>query len=509
MGLKLTFDPHPKHNWRYRFHLQTPTGRIGDPNGLCQLGDEYHIFHQYTPEWPATKHGWGQWVTRDFVSWEFRGNVIRPEDPCDKNGVYSGSAVVRDGEMWCYYTGNVLHEGDYDYDYAGREANETLLVSPDGRDFSGEKVVVVNNADYPTYCSNHVRDPKVWEQDGTWYMLLGCRTMDDRGSVLLYSSPDGRSWKLAGSCTNTGEHAFGYMWECPNVADFGDKHFLLVCPQGAPKRPYSLQNLHNSGYFPIDTSVVELMEGDRGLMDADGPYPCIDETTFVEFDYGFDFYAPQSFTDNRGRQILVGWVGIPDIEMQYDVPTDNWLHTLAWPRELFVNEAGRLCQKPIEECEALVGDEVELTGDVAGYTGTVGSSSYDVFDLAGAVGTTFEDGTCDLELSGISGEGRVLLNDDFEILFARDIVEFSFQSWAGRYRTVRRLPLSALSAGRVTDMRIFVDTSIIEIFINGGEATFTTRWFPESVTDLRVTTTVPTDSTRAFKMHPYVFDIRG
>mgnify|MGYP001773847463 CR=1 FL=1 len=31
----------PKHNWRLRFHLQTPTGGLTDPNGLSQLNGVY------------------------------------------------------------------------------------------------------------------------------------------------------------------------------------------------------------------------------------------------------------------------------------------------------------------------------------------------------------------------------------------------------------------------------------------------------------------------------------
>ena len=29
--------------------------------------------------------------------------------------------------------------------------------------------------------------------------------------------------------------------------------------------------------------------------------------TFTELDYGHDFYAAQTFLDERGRRILIGW----------------------------------------------------------------------------------------------------------------------------------------------------------------------------------------------------------
>jgi len=239
----------PKHNWRMHFHLQTPTGGLTDPNGLSQLDGIYHFYHQYTPKWPAVGHGWGHWTSPDLLTWTFHGEVIRPDCELDRNGSYSGSALVKDGKLWCYYTGNVLLEGDHDYDFSGRLANENLVISEDGSTFT-PKVRVLGNGGYPAYCSNHVRDPKVWEQDGAYHMLLGARTMDSRGAVLLYSSANGYEWELEGSATNREPGAFGYMWECPNVARIDGREFLFVCPQGVPKQPFKFQNIHNLRVLP-------------------------------------------------------------------------------------------------------------------------------------------------------------------------------------------------------------------------------------------------------------------
>ena len=60
---------------------------------------------------------------------------------------------------------------------------------------------------------------------------------------------------------------------------------------------------------------------------------------------------------------------------------------------------------------------------------------------------------------------------------------------AGRFRTLRRLPLSALSAGKIEDIRLMVDTSVVELFVNDGEVTLTTRWFPMDIDTLHVTST--------------------
>ena len=505
--MPINYSFNQKHNWRLKFHLQTESGDVTDPNGLCQLNGVYHFSHQHRRLWPDAAHGWAHWTSTDLVNWQWCGSPIMPSCELDKNGSYSGSATVHDGQMWCYYTGNQLLPGDHDYDYSGRLANEILVVS-DGTNY-GEERLVLGNEGYPAYCSCHVRDPKVWEQDGRWYMLLGARAKGDRGAVLLYGSEDGLSWKLAGSATNTDEDTFGYMWECPNRICLDGREFLLVCPQGVPKRDFSFENVHNTGYFPLSGTVVDTLGKDPKLMDADGPYPCMDPKDFVEMDYGFDFYAPQAFEDESGRTLLVGWVGLPDIETQYDNPTREWTHTLTVPRVLSLNEAGNICQWPAPEIEVLHGEPAEFSGQgLHGTTGTVGSAKNDEYELSDAIGATFQGGTCDLLLDDIKGEGRILLNGDLELMVRKDLVELAFLSPAGAYRTVRRLSTAKLSAGAVQSLRLLVDTSVVEIYVNGGEKTFTTRWYPEDISKLHVASTLDAEH-RAWTMGSMTYGIRG
>ena len=82
--------------------------------------------------------------------------------------------------MYLYYTGNVKQAGDYDYITAGRGHNTALAVSRDGVSVQSDELLLTN-ADYPAGLTCHVRDPKVWQQDGMYYMVLGARTLDDRG----------------------------------------------------------------------------------------------------------------------------------------------------------------------------------------------------------------------------------------------------------------------------------------------------------------------------------------
>ena len=227
-----------------------PTGWLNDPNGLCQLGGLYHIFFQYSPDTPlGALKSWGQYITKDFLTYEYTGEYMKPDILEDKDGVYSGCGLVHGNEIYTYYTGNVKMEGDYDYVYKGRGHNVILGRSRDGIHCDDKKVLLTNN-DYPSNMSCHVRDPKVFKQDDKYYMVLGARTNEDVGCVMIYSSEDMFSWEFERFVDSADR--FGFMWECPDLFTLADKRILSFSPQGLDAEEYRYQNLFQSGYMVLD-----------------------------------------------------------------------------------------------------------------------------------------------------------------------------------------------------------------------------------------------------------------
>jgi beta-fructofuranosidase len=152
---------------------------------LCQINGLYHVFYQYRPD-AADGSGrvfWGHSVSEDLLHWEFKGAPIAPDTDLDKNGAYSGSALVENGVMKLFYTGNVKLPGDYDYTTAGRLSNTILVESRDGGATFTPKKAVMTNADYPADISCHIRDPKVWKEDG--------KSPDDKRSLRVHVGVSG------------------------------------------------------------------------------------------------------------------------------------------------------------------------------------------------------------------------------------------------------------------------------------------------------------------------------
>ena len=180
-----------------------------------------------------------------------------------------------------------------------------------------EKVKLLGMEDYPEDMTHHIRDPKVWKENGRYFMVLGARRRDwdsrgnrsDKGGMLLYTSGDKRKWSLYQEYVP--EKPFGYMWECPDIFRLGGRKILSFCPQGLPSEAEKYQNIYQSGYSFLE----------------DGQSP---EESFHEWDMGFDFYAPQTFETEDKRRILIGWAGMPDTEkIHRNLSVKNgWQHCL-------------------------------------------------------------------------------------------------------------------------------------------------------------------------------------
>lgn len=433
---------------RLTYHLMPPTGWLNDPNGLCEYKGIYHIFYQYSPGRAdgLSARGWGHYTTKDFIHYEEQDDPFVPDHQGDGKGSYSGSAVVDDnGLLHIFYTGNNKLEGNYDYINSGRIHWVMHSCSQDGLFFS-PKEVLLKNEDYPAYLSCHVRDPKLIRKQGRWYMVLGARTRQNVGQAEVFASQDLHHWTHCSTIRT--EKPFGYMWECPDLFDVDGHHLLLVCPQGLETDGIRYENIYQNGWF----EVADDLDHDQYVRE------------FKELDNGFDFYAPQTFLDDKGRRILIGWMGLPDSPYGNPTVDHGWQHALSLPRQLHYRK-GRLVQFPLEEILALHDrqQKLELNGG-------------DVFRLPGK--------SCHLRLHPQTDRWTMRLRKDCELQYESGILTMSLgQSGYGRTRR-------HLAADTIEVLDIFSDTSSLEVFVNGGEFAMTTRIY-DGPEDLDLHTSSP------------------
>lgn len=437
---KINQDP-----WRLNFHLMPETGWLNDPNGLVQFNGTYHVYHQYVPDTPegGLVH-WGHKTSKDLVHFKEEEIFLSPDQPYDKDGVYSGSAFVKGDEIHFFYTGNVKHPGEHDYTFSGREQNTVHVVSKDGFTIDYREVCIAHEA-YPEGYTDHIRDPKVFEKDGQYYMVLGSRSLDHHGKILLYVSDDLYSWEYKGIFLE-GDREMGYMYECPDFFETPEKDMMIFSPQGLKATKHEFENVYQAGYY-------------LGKTDWENAQ-FIPDTSFKELDRGFDFYAPQTFEDETGRRILFGWMGIGDTMPEYSNPTPDrgWQHALTLPRELTI-ENGELKQRPLKEYEELRQNETEFEMDS---DTSVELKQKDTYELS-------------VEVKKLNGPLTIKLKEDTVIRFEEGIFSLN-HGVSGFGRSTRSIELDELRS-----IQLFADTSSLEIFINDGEYVMTSRVYPKKL----------------------------
>ena len=79
-----------------------------------------------------------------------------------------------------------------------------------GRRAFWQKKRLMRNSDYPQDLTCHVRDPKVWKENGMYYMVQGARTQKDEGKVLIFESEDQLNW-IYKSDVKTAERIWIYV----------------------------------------------------------------------------------------------------------------------------------------------------------------------------------------------------------------------------------------------------------------------------------------------------------
>lgn len=426
------------NKWKNRFHLEPEKGWLNDPNGLIYYQGEYHVFYQYAYEANGGLKHWGHFSSKNMIDWENQGIFLYPDKSFKRGGAYSGSAIEKDGKVYFFYTGNVKLEGDYDYILTGREHNTVLAISKDCKTLMEEKVLFYNQ-DYPADMTLHVRDPKVFMYEDKYYMVLGARDVSDRGLVLIYESEDLYHWKYLHRLY--ADTPCAYMWECPDLLYIDGEWILLLSPQGASSTDmYEFQNIYSCGYFRLKGDFRK----DAILYD------------YREIDKGFDLYAPQTFKKDD-KTYMLAWLGMPDAD--YTAPTIDcgYQHCLSTMRELKFRD-GILYMNPVAQLNTLFGVATEVKVEAC---------------------LTYASDSKILDVRLVSkGQDKISVclhhNLDIHISDRELILDFIDKRYAyGRTKRYAKVD-------RITDIRILIDASCVEIFINGGEAVMSTRFYPDT-----------------------------
>lgn len=420
---------------RLRYHITPPYGLMNDPNGLVYFAGRHHVFYQWNQNGTIHKtKSWGHVSSADLIHWQTHPAALEPTDWFDKDGCYSGSAVVHGDKLYLFYTGNVRNEK------GERESYQCLAISEDGIHFEKKGPMELHLEGY----TDHVRDPKVWqEKDGSWRLIIGAQTLAEKGSAILFRSTDLWEWEEIGRL-DAALPDFGYMWECPDLVRGQEQDLLLFCPQGLEGDGTRWLNLYQAGFL-------------IGQLQPDGIFHA--QTKFEEVDAGFEFYAPQTYQAPDGRTIMYGWLGLmpPEDEQSFPTIEEGWIHSLTLPRRLRI-EGEQLVQEPVRELQQLRLEE---------------TFAWKEEELLEQDLTSLEQEIL-LEWQQEAEDFLLRLRDELEIRYSKQ--ERKVSVIRTNWRTGQRETRSAILDQPLTEMRLFLEPSSLELFVNGGRTVFSLRY---------------------------------
>lgn len=449
--------------FRPAYHYTPERNWMNDPNGLVWFDGEYHLYYQYNPHGNEWGHmSWGHSVSIDLLHWRELLLAI----PEGEGMIFSGSAIVdhvnisglgdgNDPPILAYYT---EHLSD-----PIRIERQCVAYSRDkGRTFKqyiGNPVIDIGLEQF--------RDPKVLyhESSKAWIMVV---PLSLEHCVHFYRSTNLLDWEYASSFGPRGY--IGGKWECTDLlfihaedGDVGGRWVLKIdvddgAVGGGSGSQYFVGDF--DGYrFEIDKE----RGSDRGL--------------FV--DYGPDFYASQSWSNLPERHdghILIGWMS--NQQSGHFYPTSPWRGVMSLPRSLYLfEERGelRLGQRPIAEIERLRGCALST----AEFSLDKGLSS----QLATNLQTHEVQTALTLSPDAIV---RLSVKDHngplVSIIFDRANGQIHFErAQASIDETIafgRRSQTEMFDEGTIS-LRIFLDSSTLEIFLMGGRRVFSSCVFPD------------------------------
>ena len=436
---------------RPKYHAIPDNGWANESHGLIRYNNGYHMFYQKNGNGPYfSQQNWGHLTSTDLVAWQEKQPALFPQPGWESVGAWSGHCVLDDGGVpTIIYTGvDGAKAGIGSAQSTGnllnwtRNAGNPLIpaapVSPANKDF---------------------RDPYVFKEGTTWYMIVGSGLNSPAtGTVLLYKSTNLTTWQFVNPLfiDNSGFNSVGTFWEMPVFWKFGTKYMLLVnkTPQGpTPARAFYWVGNFASETFTPTNPVIKNLDIINSLL------------------------SPTVNVDDQNRVTAIGI--IPDLLPASEQYIQGWANLFSLPR-VWQLQNDSLFQSPHPNLDASRGTLYNINN------ATIQSSGSNYINLNGfraEIKATINPGTSSragfiLEKKSDNTEYTKIYYDYTGLSF---VVDRSKSSTNANTPRDIQTEFFSLPAGQSVDWHIYIDGSVIEVFINNKFA-FATRVYPVNAT---------------------------
>ena len=418
-----------KNEYRLKYHMMPPIGWLNDPNGLIYFKGRYHLYYQFNPYASCPgKMCWGHFVSDDLISYVDDGVALKPD--IEDASAYSGGSIEYEGKINAFYTLHIENEN-------GKREEVYKAVSSVGFCFD-QGVKVFDNEYLPANISRtDFRDPCPVKVGDTYYIFVGGKDVVlDKGVIIVLrgKTPD----RLYYAFTIGPFYELGEMGECPSYFRVGEKDVIVVSGCSVPERGNDFKNINSSVF------IVGQLDFEKGKMEVD----------FIrEIDKGDAFYAPQ-FIRGIDTPVMIGWLEMWERKYPTHEKNHGWVGAFSIPREISIRN-GEIYQTPVKTLERYLNDVPE-----------------GVVPKCADISLTF------------NGEGMLKIKGtDGEVVIGKDSgVYLDTNATNNMFGCVRRTNLSYGTC----EVRILLDISGIEIFVDGGREVISSRIYIDGEYSLEV-----------------------
>jgi sucrose-6-phosphate hydrolase SacC (GH32 family) len=444
-----------RDNHRPRYHAMPAANWTNEMHGLIYYKGRYHLFHQANPNGVFIEHmRWGHLVSDDLVHWIPQPLILCPdsETSIDRWGCWSGGVTEKDNQLKLIYT-----PVDYGCARIGLATVNSDEIS--ATKYSGNPVIETLGHTHPLY--KDFRDPFVWKTGPYWYMIIGSGLQigggqTGGGTALLYRSDNLTEWTYLKPILADNTSIF---WEVPCFAYLGNGKSLLYASRINPfTSSYWIGTWENETFTPDDDQPEYLDPFEKYCTRHNhqiGASPAIDK---------------------NGK--LVTMHIINDCRSGKEQFKAGWAHNFSLPREWFLRQDNTLGQRPYEGLVKLRDShDVNAFNIPVTVNGAAGLPAMrgDMMEIRMTV-KMLDAPAFGIKLRKSPDEKEVTL-----IKYQRTEQKFIFDLSRSSldpnvFRGMEQGDFF-LDSDEALDLHIFLDKSMIEIFVNEREV-FTARVYP-------------------------------
>lgn len=469
---------------RPSFHGMPTAGWTNETHGATYYNGKYHVFFQKNPNGPyMSRLNWGHIVSDNLYKWEEDPTAISPEEAYDKKGCWSG----------CVFTDDELTGGKPNIFYTAVDYGRATIAQAQPADddlLTWTKKVgnpVINGR--PNGLTDDFRDCYVFRNGTDLYMIVGSSKNGVGVTTLHKYDKSTKTWSNDGKLFFSGSNANqdGTFWEMPNITKIGDKWLFTATPLNTG---VGVRTLYWTGSINAD-----------GTFAPDSRTPKTVEMAGFSKD-GYGLLSPTIFQKD-GKTLMLGIV--PDKLPGSENYKMGYAHTYSLPREISLDSKGNLIQKPFsglaamrsetsfkmtdfnlsaeKDLDPVKGRSLELSAKFVVGNGDFGFSFLGNGEQKVTLVYSPNTGMLSLDMSGINR----IVNDGV---------------FGGVYNYALPTPVAV---GEEMTLKVFVDHSIIDIFVNDTYAA-SVRVFPRDVDALKATAFVKNGSVKMTSLEAYVLD---